>query len=84
MTTILVDSDNEQDLIKIRKVAAENGWLVSYSKSAIDTLAVNATKAKHLSDLLEEYTKKGGLKSFGEIPSEWQREQRKDKILPGR
>jgi hypothetical protein len=83
MTTITVESDNEQDLRKIKEIASDNGWQISYSKPSIDILSNREKIATDLIDLLEECAGKGGLKSFGDNPSQWQREQRKDKALEG-
>ena len=82
MTTITVNTDNEKDLKKLQKLAARNGWQISYTKDAVDVLRnSNKEKRKHLFDLMEACSKNGGLKSFGDYPVAWQREQRKDKRL---
>ena len=83
MTTITINTDSERDLKKLQELAASNGWQINYSKDALPLLK-NNKKNKRLYDLMEDFAKKGGTKSFGDDPVAWQREQRKDKRLYGR
>jgi hypothetical protein len=84
MTSINIDTDNKSDLTELEALAAKKGWHLSYSKNAIDLGIDDKEKKKHLSELLRVQAQKGGLKSFGDDPSEWQRSQRNDKPLYGR
>lgn len=85
MTAITINTDNENDLKKLQKLAASNGWQISYTKDTMHALKNNnKEKSKRLYNLMEACAKNGGLKSFGDDPVAWQREQRKDKRLYGR
>ncbi|WP_153798289.1 hypothetical protein [Foetidibacter luteolus] len=76
-----IEVEGEEELEKLTAFASIHGIHFSVRKKlSVDLLQNSGQK---LAKALEEIAGKGGLESFGDA-SEWQREVRKDRPLPGR
>ena len=74
-----IELKDENSIEELKMLADKNGIFFSVKNSFSD---LNES-GKKLANALENIAQKGGLKSFGE-PTEWQREQRKDRKLAAR
>jgi hypothetical protein len=80
MTTITIDADNANEIEEIKAIAKEKGWRIRQSiVSNYTPSTADEAKQKRMQEILKQGI---GTSSFGDA-SEWQREIRKDRELPG-
>jgi hypothetical protein len=80
--TYTIELENENAIEKLKSIAAQNGIPLLVKKKILPGNLNDS--GERLASALNEISAQGGLKSFGSNPSEWQREQRKDRSLTGR
>ena len=80
--TYTIEVEDEGAIEKLKSIAEENGISLLVKKDFLSEALSNS--GQRLATALNEISLQGGLKSFGDNPSEWQREQRKDRSLTGR
>ena len=85
MTTLTIDTDDANEIEKLKALAKEQGWLVKISSNTIlrEAIKNKVTNGTKVMEAMQAFAEKGGFTSFGDA-SEWQRETRKDKVLFGR
>ena len=77
MKTLTLYSDNEENLRLIQQIAEKMGIHVKQEEA-------QTPQKESVSDVLRDWHQHGGLRTVISDPVAWQREQRKDRKLPGR
>ncbi len=76
--TYTIEIENADAIEQLELLAKQNGISFRVKKDIAESGWDDS--GKKLAEALEIVAKKGGLKSFGE-PSDWQKEQRKDRQI---
>lgn len=77
MKTLTLYSDNEENLRLLKEVAEKMGIQVKQEEA-------QTPHQESVAEVLRDWHQHGGLKTIIPDPVAWQREQRKDRKLPGR
>jgi hypothetical protein len=77
MKTITLYSDNEENLRLLQELADKLGVQVRQEEEQI-------SNKESVAEVLRDWHQHGGLETSIPDPVAWQREQRKDRKLPGR
>ncbi len=76
--TYTIEIENADAIEQLELLAKQNGISFRVKKNIAERGGDDS--GKKLAEALERVAKNGGLQSFGE-PSDWQREQRKDRKI---
>ncbi|WKN29541.1 hypothetical protein PZB74_11260 [Porifericola rhodea] len=82
MKTLTLYSDNEENLRLLQELADKLGVQVREEEEQI--LNADFPKKESVAEVLRDWHQHGGLQTSISDPVAWQREQRKDRKLPGR
>jgi hypothetical protein len=77
MKTLTLYSDNEENLRLIQEVAEKMGIQVQQEQA-------HSSQKESVTEVLRDWHQQGGLQTIIPDPVSWQKEQRKDRNLPGR